>query len=601
MPGFDEEQIGRGSAGGTSGTSRETQPCETCHGQRLNPRSRCTCASASARSPSWPRAPVAASGEFFAQPAPQPARARDRARPPGRDPRAPASSSSASASATCSSIAPRRRSRAARRSASVSPRSSARTCRACATCSTSPPSACTRATTRSCSIRSTELAEARNTLVVVEHDEETIRRADHVLDLGPGAGVRGGEVVAAGTVARPRCATRARSPGASCASRCCTRRSRSARCSRARRAPDARARRAAQPARTATCSIPLGRLVVVTGVSGSGKSTVARDVLYANLQAPAGRAGAGGGARARRRAAHRLRRAHGLEHVERVLEVDQTPIGKTPRSCPATYIGFWDEIRRIFADTTEARIRGYTASRFSFNTAGGRCEACEGQGVKTIEMSFLPDVKVLCDVCGGAALQRRDAQRSLWRDKSIGDVLAMNVDDAVGFFAAHPRVHHALQAAAGRRPRLPHARPAEPDALGRRGAAHQAGDRAVEGARRGAARPAPEAQAHPVRARRADRRPAHGRRREADPRAAPPGGRRQHGGGGRAQPRRHGRGRLDHRPRARRPATAAAASSPRAPRPRSRATAASRTPGACWRSSCARARAPPRPDPRPRT
>jgi excinuclease ABC subunit A len=133
-----------------------------------------------------------------------------------------------------------------------------------------------------------------------------------------------------------------------------------------------------------------------------------------------------------------------VESVDRVLEVDQTPIGKTPRSCPATYIGFWDDVRAIYAGTTEARIRGYTASRFSFNTAGGRCEACEGQGVKTIEMSFLPDVKVTCDVCAG----RRFNSETLavtWRDKDVGAVLAMSVDDAVEFFQAHPRVHHALK------------------------------------------------------------------------------------------------------------------------------------------------------------
>jgi excinuclease ABC subunit A len=192
--------------------------------------------------------------------------------------------------------------------------------------------------------------------------------------------------------------------------------------------------------------IPLGRLVVITGVSGSGKSTVARDVLYANLKWLLGKP-ARARSRPQRAAAAKLlgcAAVHGIEHIDRVLEVDQMPIGKTPRSCPATYIGFWDDIRRIYAGTTEARIRGYSASRFSFNTAGGRCEACEGQGVKTIEMSFLPDVKVLCDVCGG----RRFNSETLavaWREASIGDVLAMSVDDAVGFFAAHARVHHALK------------------------------------------------------------------------------------------------------------------------------------------------------------
>jgi len=289
-----------------------------------------------------------------------------------------------------------------------------------------------------------ELTGQRNTLVVVEHDEETIRHADHVLDLGPAAGVRGGELVGAGTVkeltGNPRSTT-----------------------GRFLRAPllhPARPHRevdAATPRLTLAhvglhnikgtdVQIPLGRLVVITGVSGSGKSTLARDVLYANLRrCLAGKAGAPG--RRRRSGAAALigcEALQGLEQVDRVLEVDQTPIGKTPRSCPATYIGFWDEIRRVYAGTTEARVRGYSASRFSFNTAGGRCEACEGQGVRTIEMSFLPDVKVLCDVCGG----RRFNSETLavrWREASIGDVLAMNVDDAAGFFAAHRRVQHALQ------------------------------------------------------------------------------------------------------------------------------------------------------------
>jgi excinuclease ABC subunit A len=293
-----------------------------------------------------------------------------------------------------------------------------------------------------------ELSSHRNTLVVVEHDEETIRRADHVLDLGPGAGVLGGEVVGEGTVkdlignarsttgrflrqplrhpAQPYRPVNGRTP-----------------CLKLERV-------SLHNVRDTDVRVPLGRLVVITGVSGSGKSTVARDVLYANLRRLLGEVGRGAvnGTRPRRRASGAqlvgCAGMRGLEQVDRVLEVDQTPIGKTPRSCPATYIGLWDDIRRIFAATTEARLRGYTASRFSFNTAGGRCDACEGQGVKTIEMSFLPDVKVLCDVCGGRRFNS-ETLSVLWREKSIGDVLAMDVDEAVGFFRAHSRVHHALK------------------------------------------------------------------------------------------------------------------------------------------------------------
>ncbi|HXB18472.1 MAG TPA: excinuclease ABC subunit UvrA [Steroidobacteraceae bacterium] len=282
----------------------------------------------------------------------------------------------------------------------------------------------------------------RNTLVVVEHDEDTIRRADHVLDLGPQAGVRGGELIGAGTVrdliANPRSTTGRylREPLLHPA--------RPHRAVTADTALLTLERVTRHNLRGGDVRVPLGRLVVITGVSGSGKSTVARDVLYASLKRLLG---VTAGRRRKRMAATApvgCAAVHGLESLGRVLEVDQTPIGKTPRSCPATYIGLWDEVRRIYAGTTEARIRGYTASRFSFNTAGGRCEACEGQGVKTIEMSFLPDVKVLCDVCGGRRFNS-ETLGVLWRGKSIGDVLAMDVDDAVGFFAAHARVHRALQ------------------------------------------------------------------------------------------------------------------------------------------------------------
>ena len=279
-----------------------------------------------------------------------------------------------------------------------------------------------------------ELAAHENTLLVVEHDEDTIRRADHVIDLGPGAGVRGGRIVGRGKVdeliANPDSIT-----------------------GRFLREP---LRHPAQPHRPVVARtesllieqatlhnlhgldvrIPLGRLVAVTGVSGSGKSTLARDVLFTSASALVGKTGKSAGATG-------CRGIRGLAAVDRVLEVDQTPIGKTPRSCPATYVGIWDDIRRIYAGTSEARLRGYGPGRFSFNTPGGRCDACEGQGVQTIEMSFLPDVKVGCDVCGGRRFNA-ETLAVTWRDRSIGDVLAMSIEDAAEFFASQPGLKHVL-------------------------------------------------------------------------------------------------------------------------------------------------------------
>jgi excinuclease ABC subunit A len=190
-----------------------------------------------------------------------------------------------------------------------------------------------------------------------------------------------------------------------------------------------------------TVRIPLRRLTCVTGVSGSGKSTLVRDVLHDNLQLLLARSGRG-----RQGAGHTAgcRNIRGHEHLQRVLEVDQTPIGKTPRSCPATYVGVWDAIRKLFAGTTEARMRGYGPGRFSFNVRGGRCQACEGQGIKKIEMSFLPDVKVSCEACKGARFNPETLD-ILYRGRSIGDLLAMNVRDATEYFRAHEKIHRALQ------------------------------------------------------------------------------------------------------------------------------------------------------------
>ena len=273
-----------------------------------------------------------------------------------------------------------------------------------------------------------------NTLVVVEHDDDTIRRAEHIIDIGPGAGIRGGRVVAQGSLQDLMDAPESTT-------------------GHYLRHPLAHPLQPRRPVtkdtpmitvkgaklhnlRHLTAHFPIGRLSVVTGVSGSGKSTLAREVLLDNL-----------GAAVSLRADpqwHGCESIEGWKAIDRVLEVDQTPIGKTPRSCPATYIGFWDDVRKQFADTQEARIRGWGAGRFSFNTGEGRCPLCEGQGMRTLEMSFLPDIKVPCDACSGARFNT-DTLGVRMREKHAGAVLSLEVDDAIGYFAAHPKIRHPLQ------------------------------------------------------------------------------------------------------------------------------------------------------------
>jgi excinuclease ABC subunit A len=289
-----------------------------------------------------------------------------------------------------------------------------------------------------------KLKRKGNTVVVVEHDEETIRRAEHVVDLGFGGGVNGGRLVAEGSVEELLRNKR------SVTGRCLA---------SPLRHPLIEARRTGRPGREVPAveivaahlhnlknlevKIPLGRLVCVTGVSGSGKSTLVREVLHDNLRNLVGRRSARRSGRSPAKL-HGCGEIRGLEAVHRALEVDQTPIGKTPRSCPATYVGLWDYIRRLFAETPEARMRGYAPGRFSFNVKGGRCEVCEGQGVQKIELSFLPNVKVTCEGCGGS----RFAPETLmvrFKDRTIADVLAMSVDEAAEFFSAHSSIHHALR------------------------------------------------------------------------------------------------------------------------------------------------------------
>ena len=279
------------------------------------------------------------------------------------------------------------------------------------------------------------LREKGNSLVIVEHDDETMRRADHIVDLGPRAGVHGGEVVATGTL---RDIERAKnSETGRCLKKPLTHPTRESRRS-LRTVEDwievhgARANNL----KDVDVRFPVGRLSVITGISGSGKSTLMHDVLLpAVIEQLENRKRKGDG--------ELFRLVSGTEEIEAVYEVDQSPIGKTSRSTPGTYIKVFDEIRNLYAQLPVSRVRGYSASRFSFNAEGGRCESCKGQGVIKLEMNFLPEALVQCEDCGGRRYNPQTLE-VLYNDKSIGDVMEMTIEEAAQFFSAHPKIARPL-------------------------------------------------------------------------------------------------------------------------------------------------------------
>ncbi len=277
-----------------------------------------------------------------------------------------------------------------------------------------------------------QLRDLGNTVIVVEHDEETIRAADHIVDLGPGAGKHGGDVIAEGSLSDvmsvSESITGAFLRGTRFVEVPAERRKRDP--SRVITVHDAREHNL----RGITVEFPLGMFVAVTGMSGSGKSSLVSDILRKALLRHFSRARVIPGAHAR---------ITGLEHLDKIIDIDQSPIGRTPRSNPATYTGIFTPIRELFAELPEARIRGYGPGRFSFNVKGGRCESCQGDGLVKIEMHFLPDVFVPCDVCKGKRFNRETLEVR-FHGLSIADVLDLTVDDACDVFANQPRIAHKL-------------------------------------------------------------------------------------------------------------------------------------------------------------
>lgn len=277
------------------------------------------------------------------------------------------------------------------------------------------------------------LRDLGNTVLVVEHDNETIREADWVIDLGPGAGEHGGQIIAEGTpkqiLAHPKSLTGAYLSGR-----------KQVEVPKKRRAGNGKSltvtNATANNLKGLNVSIPLGKLICITGVSGSGKSTLMSDILYNALAAKLMFA---------RTKPGEYEKIEGIEHLDKIINIDQSPIGRTPRSNPGTYTGLFDEIRKLYAELPESKVRGYKPGRFSFNVHGGRCEACQGQGELRIEMQFLPDVYVPCDVCHGRRFNRETLQ-VLFRDKySISDILDMTVDHALSEFQNYPQMQNKLK------------------------------------------------------------------------------------------------------------------------------------------------------------